>query len=802
MSCAAHALRALVVVLALSVVEAVAQEGTIDGHVTLADGRALPSVMVEVVGLSAKQQTNEEGRYRVTLPAGTYTIALRLSSFERIERGVAVLSGESVALNSTVDWPVFFVEALTVVASARVPEAIVDTSSSAEVLGDVDLRTEVPHGQLPRVLAFTPGAELTQSGLFDFNLNARGFNTAVNRHVKTMIDGRDPSVPVLLGYQDWAANSMPLDEVERVEFIRGPGAALYGAGAFNGVLNIKTRSPRHSPGGYGRFTFGGLDTRRVELRHAGPIGSKTAFKLAGGYHYSRDFTQPRVDGTEYGGGTLPLEEIPPPKDHLEIGFGSLRIDTDFGPDRLFVAEGGISTLSGVTTVTSVGRTQATDNLRPWGRVAFEARHWTATAQYSGQQTDGQVGLSTGAPLYFDAYNAEVELVGNLGTADGRGWIIGGASAGWQGLDSADPQGQQTVFSSRQHLDRQAVFGQVDYQLVDGLRGLFAGRVDWHDLHSVEFSPRGAVVYSLSPDHSVRFSASRAFQAPSATEYFLSTPVAPPFDLSPIETALAPLLNGQSLGFENVPLLAVGNPHLQVEQISGFETGYSGIIARRAYATVTYYRSWLSDFTSNLLPQAGTPLGRLNPDYEPYAPPPGLSPQAAAAVTGALDAALPPALRMLMSNTSTGAPVFIALSNTNVGKARTQGLESSVRATIAAGWSAGASYTLFDYEIDSADSNLISPNAPTHRWSAAVSYDATSFSASFRYRWVDRFFWSSGIFAGDVPSYSVADIQGLYALTRSLQISIDVANVFDDEHYEIYGGDVLRRRVLASLRYSW
>ena len=243
--------------------------------------------------------------------AGIYTVSLKLGTFEATERDVRVTVGETTRLETEVNWPLFRVETVFVIAPAKLPERLLEASAATTTLSAEDLRTQTIHGQLPRMLESVPGVELTQSGLFDFNVNTRGFNTAVNRHVKTLIDGRDPSVPVLLGYQDWAANTMLVDDIDRVEFVRGPGAALYGAGAFNGVLSIVTGLPQDTPGGFGRFTFGMLATVRGEGRHAMPVGSRSHLKVTGGYQRSEDFTRSRVSSVEYAPGLLPPEVIPP-----------------------------------------------------------------------------------------------------------------------------------------------------------------------------------------------------------------------------------------------------------------------------------------------------------------------------------------------------------------------------------------------------------------------------------------------------------------------------------------------------------
>jgi outer membrane cobalamin receptor len=174
-----------------------------------------------------------------------------------------------------------------------------------------------------------PGVELTQASLNDFNLNTRGFNAAFNRRVLTIVDGRDPSIPGLLGAQEWGGMLAPLDDLERIEFVRGPGAALYGAGAFNGVLVVTSKAPRDSLGGTLRVTFGELHTQRYDLRHAGSAGRGWYYKVLGGFQRSRDFTLSRVSSVEYAPGVLPREAVAPPLDRYQSASGSLRLDKYF-----------------------------------------------------------------------------------------------------------------------------------------------------------------------------------------------------------------------------------------------------------------------------------------------------------------------------------------------------------------------------------------------------------------------------------------------------------------------------------------
>ena len=84
----------------------------------------------------------------------------------------------------------------------------------------------------------------------------------------------------------------------------------------------------------------------------------------------------------------------------------------------------------------------------------------------------------------------------------------------------------------------------------------------------------------------------------------------------------------------------------------------------------------------------------------------------------------------------------------------------------------------------------------------ATYQRPRFAASFRHRWVDGFLWASGRFVGPVPSYNVSDLNASYSLTKRVQLGANISNLFDRRHYEMFGGDILQRRILANLAVSW
>jgi outer membrane receptor protein involved in Fe transport len=777
--------------------------GRLDGVVVRQDGSGVGGVVIVVEELGLRELTDVTGKYTFgRVKPGTYTVVSTLGPNSVRQPRIVITDRTTTTLRTVVDWPLSIFESVVVNGTTRLPERLVEAPAAVTVLGSDELATQALHGQLPRLLAGTPGVELVQSGLYDFNLNSRGFNTFFNRRILTRIDGRDPSLPQFGGYVDWAALSLPLDDVEQLEFVRGPAAALYGAGAFNGVMNVKTRSPRDTVGGKVRYTVGELGTQRVEFREALALGRDWYLKGIGGYQRSGDFTRSRVDTVEYAPATLPHDLVAPTLDKVRLSFGAVRLDKYTTPERLLTFEFGTAHEEGPVTMTAIARTQANDTDQPWFRFNVAAPRWNVLAYYTGNRLNGTRNLSTNALLYLRSSHIAVEAQGNRQFAGSRGRIIGGVEFGGQMVNSEDPNGAQTLFERKQSTQYGSVFGQVEYRPVPRLNAVASARWDRSTLHDGRVSPRVAAVYELTPSQTLRASYGRAFQVANLTEYFLNIAVAPPIDLSPVEAALAPIVGNTSLGLGNVPILAVGNDALRVERIDSVEIGYQGVIGGRLLVNAAVYRNQLSDFISNILPQVGTSLGRLNPSFGPYKPPSSLSPAAAAAVTQTLSAVLPPEVFAAMSNNASGAPIVALLSFANFGSATTAGVELGATYVLPAGWRVQGSYTGFHSSVSDLPENPLSPNTPGHQFSVGMAYERNRISGSVRYRWVDRFPWVVGMYAGSVPSYGVVDLNGGYRLTRHVTAGADVANLLDNDHYEAFGGDLLGRRALGHLTYSW
>ncbi|HKR63474.1 MAG TPA: TonB-dependent receptor, partial [Thermoanaerobaculia bacterium] len=296
---ARRSIRALCLgILILSASSLFAANGTIAGRITRSNGTGIGGVIVQVVELSKVDLTDANGNFNISVPPGTYSVTFVAGDQAAKEENVNVTSNTTTRVDKQVDWNLSVAETITVYSASRRTERVVEAPAAVTVAAQEDIAAAAPSGQAPKIIENAPGVDYTQSGLFDLNFNARGFNSSLNRRILTLIDGRDPSVP-FLGAQEWAALSYPVDEMASVELVRGPGSALYGPNAFSGVLNMTTKSPRLTPGGRAMLTLGELNTKRADVRQAGALGSDWYYRVLGGYQNSDDFTQSRNLTVEY-----------------------------------------------------------------------------------------------------------------------------------------------------------------------------------------------------------------------------------------------------------------------------------------------------------------------------------------------------------------------------------------------------------------------------------------------------------------------------------------------------------------------
>ena len=108
---------------------------------------------------------------------------------------------------------------------------------------------------IPELLRMVPGLNVAQSGAHQWEVSSRGFSGQLADTLLVLIDGRAVYTPLFSGVY-WDVQDVPLQDIERIEVIRGPGATLWGANAVNGVINIITKNAKDTQGGFVSQTVG------------------------------------------------------------------------------------------------------------------------------------------------------------------------------------------------------------------------------------------------------------------------------------------------------------------------------------------------------------------------------------------------------------------------------------------------------------------------------------------------------------------------------------------------------------------
>ena len=272
------------------------QTGRVEGTVVKAvDGEPLQGVSIIVVGTGITTVTDTDGRFVLPrVPPGDHVILVRWLGFRPQQAAVTVVLGSTQSVNVRLEAQVVMLGEIIVTTASRVPERIVEAPAAISIVNPITLRDRSVTGQAPRALEHIPGVDVVQSGVNDFNVNARGFNSSLNRRVLVLQDGRDLAI-AFLGSQEWNGMSISLEDMGTLEMVRGPGSALYGANAYSGVINITTPPARDVVGTKVTLAGGELGTMRGDLRHAGTSSDgRLGYRFNFGYNRSDSWTRHRL----------------------------------------------------------------------------------------------------------------------------------------------------------------------------------------------------------------------------------------------------------------------------------------------------------------------------------------------------------------------------------------------------------------------------------------------------------------------------------------------------------------------------
>jgi iron complex outermembrane receptor protein len=199
-----------------------------------------------------------------------------------------------------------------VTSSAKKAESLRSATSAIYVITQEDIQRSGAR-YLPDLLAMVPGVQVNRQSADEWSISARGFNAQYNDKMLVLVDGRSVFDPNMGGVA-WNEQDVPLDEIERIEVIRGPGGTLWGSNAVNGVVNIITKDSKSTQGlylsglaGSNIYPSGEGGTTSLNgtgsLRYGGKLSDDLYYRIYGQANNQNPSANPNLNSYDAQGGT-------------------------------------------------------------------------------------------------------------------------------------------------------------------------------------------------------------------------------------------------------------------------------------------------------------------------------------------------------------------------------------------------------------------------------------------------------------------------------------------------------------------
>ena len=451
---------------------------------------------------------------------------------------------------------------IDVTSVSRRSERVSQAAAAVTVITSEDIRRSGVTS-LPEALRLANALHVARFDSRTWAISARGFNISTANKLLVLIDGRSVYTPLFSGVF-WDVQDVVLEDVDRIEVIRGPGATLWGANAVNGVINVITKSARQTQGGLVNAGAGNEERGFGALRHGGKIGERTWYR-AYGKHRSID--------------ALALASGRSSEDPLRMTQGGFRVDGERSDRDSFTLQGDIYQGRIGELVRADTDVDGGNLLGRWTRQFSKAS--SLDLQVYWDRTHRRV--PTQFEEHRDTWDVELQHRLPLG-ASGRHdlvWGLGYRSS----TDDVESTPVLAWVPGERDLDLFTAFAQDEISLIpDRLRLTLGARLESHEIASTEVQPTVRVAWT--PDGSGRKvlwgAVSRAVRAPTRIDEdvrFLSGPV----------------------------VVLQGDEDFNFEEVVAYELGYRLQLGSRTSLDLAAFYNVYDDLRSQERPASGAPI---------------------------------------------------------------------------------------------------------------------------------------------------------------------------------------------------
>jgi len=400
---------------------------------------------------------------------------------------------------------------------------------------------------IPEVLRMVPGVEVARTTANRWAVTSRGFNGSFANKLLVQIDGRSVYSPIFAGTY-WEAQNLPLENIQRIEVIRGPGATVWGANAVNGVINIITKNSQDTLGVLVNVGGGTEERDFATVQYGGRLGAGATYRVYGQYLNRDRAFSPTIAN-----------------DNWRLGQGGFRMDWDLDSSQtdVITVQGDYydGQLGNVRTVPSLAAPfqetvrerlghRGANLLARWEHVSSDESDYGLQVYYDWVQRHNIVLTEQ------DVHTLDIDFQHRFQWTANQQLVWG---MGYRSVAADTLPSTSLVFApASRHTDLYSAFVQDEITLLDDRLYFTLGCKGEHNSFTdFEFQPTARLLFLPSDRASAWGAVSRAVRTPSIVEAnsgflrLIADPPLPPF--------LHPIIRS--------------NPSFGAEEVMAYELGY-------------------------------------------------------------------------------------------------------------------------------------------------------------------------------------------------------------------------------------
>lgn len=626
---------------------------------------------------------------------------------------------------------------IKVVSASKKAESLLKAASAVYVISQDDIRRSGAT-TLPDVMRGVPGVQVAQVDANKWAVTMRGFNDRFASKLLVMVDGRTIYTPLFSGVY-WNMYDMPLEDIDRVEIIRGPGGTLWGANAVNGVINIITKNAEDTQGLQLSYIGGSLE-QNVSARYGGQINDRTHFRV-----YAKGRLHDKFDGRIVGQTGLKRSAHDRWR-NLSSGF---RIDGELDGDSDWMLQGGYNTgeaeqwvgspslmpLSNALVKDTIDY-QAGNIVFAWNHDVSADNKWRVQAYY-----DYFSRTALDANNTVHTFDIEIQNQRQLFDNHNVVWGIGHRSV----LDDLQSDSIVSFSPGKLHFKTFNAFIQDQIQLTDQFRLTVGTKIEHNDFTGFEYQPNARLLWEVNETHSLWASYSRAVRIPSRSNRDIR-----------INFATAP-----GRGPNQPPILfsLFGSNDFHSEKVNAFEIGYRSLLTSEFSLDAALFYNIYEDIVSNV---------RNIPTFEMQPFPPHL---------------------------------LIGSTFDNGIKAHTYGAEIIAKWQVTPSWQLISSYTWFKMDARASKKNMVDSNSlfrlensdPRHQFSVR-----SSIQLPHDLEFNSIFYYTDKLQGRGVSTQARLDLRLAWKPLKEVEVAVVGQNLTNRSHFEFDTTDAWHTNIPRSV----